>query len=220
MRKLIAIICVAVLALIMAVPALANPSIGEIVMAGEGFETDATIEENWVIEVQEADTNNYGNDDVKNVVTTVNDPEQTSTIVEVVENLKNYLPENMTLSDDGVITITVAKADAEAGAEPEEKTIDLKEYDFVTRFFDVVLTDGTEVLFSEEGNIENVRAGVIIEALKGEDPENLENYLIMLINPDNGEVHFIELDAESFDPETGKIVVDFPCLGAFALIQK
>lgn len=212
MRKLVALLCVAALALIMAVPALANPSIGEIAMESEAFETDGTVEEGWFIEVKEADTEAYETEEVKDVVAAVNDPEQTATVEEVVENLKGYLPENVELSDDGVITIK-----AEDG---EEKTIDLKEYDFVTKFADIVLTDGTEVLFSEEGNIQNVRAGLVIDALKGEDPANLANYLILLINPDNGEVHFIELDPETFDPETGKIVVDFPCLGTFALIQK
>ena len=212
MRKLIALLCVAALTLIMAVPALANPSIGAIVMESKSYETDSTVEENWTIEVKEADTQVYVTKEVKDVVVAVNDPEQAVTVEAVVQNLKAFLPESVELSDDSVITIK--KEDG------EEKSVALKEYDFVTQFADIVLTDGSEVLFSEEGSIQNVRTGLIIDALKDETPENLENYLIMLINPDNGEVHFIELDPEMFDPETGRIVIDFPCLGTFALIQK
>ena len=59
-----------------------------------------------------------------------------------------------------------------------------------------------------------------IDVLKNVAPEDLVDYLIILINPATGEVCFINLDPESFNPETGEITVEFPFLGTFALIQK
>ena len=42
----------------------------------------------------------------------------------------------------------------------------------------------------------------------------------MQINPETGEVYFIEIDEESYNPETGEITVEFPCLGLFTVMGK
>lgn len=203
MRKLVAVICVVALFAIMAVPAMANPSIGSLAATAVSLEALSPITSGWQIVVEEANPDLYEDEDVKEVVTKANDPEAVLTVKELVEALASKQPEG-TVNDDGTITVG-------------EKTIDPAEYDFVTGFVDIVLTDGTTVLFSNDGEVIAVKATLAIDALKGET--DLEDYMILLVNPENGEVCFIELDSDSFDAETGEITVDFPCLGAFALIQ-
>ena len=71
------------------------------------------------------------------------------------------------------------------------------------------------------GTFVAVRAKITLGALAGmQDTSALSDYLIMLIDPDTGKIYYLELDEESFDPETGAITIDFPCLGAFSLIKK
>ena len=115
--------------------------------------------------------------------------------------------------------MTVEKAVQALGVEVTE--YDLSEYDFVTKFMEIVYTDGDEELYTDEnGNPLSPTYTIQVDALKGE--EDLSNYLIMVIQPDTSEVYFIELDKEEneFDPETGKLTVKFPTLGVFCLIQK
>ena len=63
----------------------------------------------------------------------------------------------------------------------------------------------------------SVKVTLTLEALKEADVENL---LIMQIDPKTGEVFFIEIAAEDFDPVTGEITVAFPCLGPFTVLEK
>lgn len=189
MRKLIAVLCVVAMLFVMAVPALANPSISDLTQSVVAVETDAELPEGAEIIAVEADPSRYEKADVAEVVTIVNDPEAETVLMvkDVVEKLNGEL------------------ADAEA-------------YDFVTTFTDLVLSKDGKYSFDDDGKVVSAKVTLKIDALVGET--DLSNYLIMLINSETGELHFIELDPESFNSETGEITVDFPCLGTFSLIQK
>ena len=100
MRKLVALLCAVVLMMLMAMPAMANPSIGvlteELVSAevlGE-TKTDGL----WLV-VEDADTTRYSNDAVKDVVTKVNDPETVITVKELVEELAPSLANQSKLDE-------------------------------------------------------------------------------------------------------------------------
>ena len=88
---------------------------------------------------------------------------------------------------------------------------DIADYHQVSVFMDIVATDGSEI----EGA---VTLQVKFDALVG--AEGLENYLIQLIDPTTGEIYYITLDPEQFDPETGVVTITFPVAGPFSLIQK
>ena len=192
MRKLVAMLCATALMLAMAVPALANPSIDILIEELVIVETEVIMEEEWVIVVEDADPSSYANADVRDVVSQVNDPKNSITVADVVEKLSAYLP---------------------AGTE-----IDLKPYDFVTRFADIVLEKENAKEYYFDGNPVPVKVTLRIDALKGET--DLSNYLILLIDPETGAAYFIELDPAEFNAETGEITIEIPCLGAIALIQK
>ena len=98
-----------------------------------------------------------------------------------------------------------------------EKEVNPLDYDFITRFADVVLTDGTNVMYDDNGNVVSAKVTFKSEAVKGAKAENL---LIMQIDPKTGKVYFIEILPEDFDPETGEITVTFPCLGPFTILEK
>jgi len=212
MRKMAAILFAIALMLTMAVPALANESISDLEIAVTNVELEQSLSDDTLrVEVQEANTDNYTNNDVKTVVAAVNSTTLSTTVEGVAQKMKDYLPADTTLSSDGILTVL-----AQDGG--EDTVLDLKEFDFVTNFKDLVLTDGSKVAFDDNGRVVSAKMTMIIDALKGET--DLSNYRIMLINPDTGASYFIELDPASFNSETGEITVDFPCLGAFSLIQK
>ena len=47
---------------------------------------------------------------------------------------------------------------------------------------------------------------------------NKDDLLIMQIDPETEEVYFIEI--KDFDPKTGEITADFPCLGPIVVLTK
>ena len=209
MKKLAAVLCAIALMLTMAVPAMANVSISDLSANVVEVITKTEIPSGASVQVLPADVNRYDNAAVKEAVAKVNGEETVFTVEEVVTLLADKLPEGTTISGEGVVTVA-----AEEGG--KNTFIDLKEYDFITAFADLVMVNGSEVTF---GAIE-VTVKLAIDVLKNVAPEDLVDYLIILINPATGEVCFINLDPESFNPETGEITVEFPFLGTFALIQK
>lgn len=106
---------------------------------------------------------------------------------------------------------------AKVKTENTDKEINPLDYDFITKFADLVLTDGTNVKYDNDGNVVSAKVTFKAEAAKGAKAENL---LIMQIDPKNGKVYFIEILPEDFDPETGEITVTFPCLGPFTILEK
>ena len=206
MKKLIALICAVAMMLTLAIPAMANPSIEEIETEVEEVELETELsEESEGFEVVVASVNpeTYGDETVAEVVTRVNDADDTITVEEIAVALKD--------KNDGEVVLTTDKGNP----------VDPSEYSFVTKFSEIAITDGSEVKFNDAGNVVAVRAKVTLGALAGmQDTSALSDYLIMLIDPDTGKIYYLELDEESFDPETGAITIDFPCLGAFSLIKK
>ena len=206
MKKLIALICAVAMMLTLAIPAMANPSIEEIETEVEEVELETELsEESEGFEVVVASVNPeaYGDETVAEVVTRVNDADDTITVEEIAVALKD--------KNDGEVVLTTDKGNP----------VDPSEYSFVTKFSEIAITDGSEVKFNDAGNVVAVRAKVTLGALAGmQDTSALSDYLIMLIDPDTGKIYYLELDEESFDPETGAITIDFPCLGAFSLIKK
>ncbi len=213
MMKLAAVLCAIALMLTMAVPALANKSISDLSEDVIDVKTETEIPEGVSIQVLPVDVDRYDNAIVKEAVTNVNSEETVSTVEEVVNALAEKLPKGTTISEEGVVTIQ-----AEEGG--EDTVIDLKEFDFITAFADLALVDGSEVTFDDNGAVVEATVKLAVDALKEVAPEDLNDYLIMLINPTTGEVCFIKLDPETFNSETGEITVEFPFLGTFALIQK
>ena len=77
---------------------------------------------------------------------------------------------------------------------------------------DLVITDGTEVSYTTDGE---VRATIQVEPARDLEAEDL---LLMQVDPETGEVYF--LDVEEYDPETGEITATFPCLGPIMVLVK
>ena len=193
MQKLIAFFCAIALMTAMMVPAFASGSISGLETTLVTVATEEKKVESWKIVIVDTNSVKISNAAVKEVVDTVNDPQISMTMLEALEKL-----DNASLS--------------------EEQLAELAEYDFVTDFNAIVLKDGRNYYFNINGSAINAKAQIKIDALQGET--DLSNYLIMLINPDNGEIAFLELDANAFNAATGEITVEYPFLGVFALIQK
>ena len=107
------------------------------------------------------------------------------------------------------VVLTPAEIAEALGA--ENAPADIADYHQVSTFMDIVATDGSEINGA-------VTLQVKFDALVG--AEDLENYLIQVIDPTTGEIYYITLDPEQFDAETGTITVTFPVAGPFSLIQK
>ena len=225
MRKLAAVLCAIALILTMAVPALANGSITEVIETGAveaevTEELTALEEEGLHLEVIATDTDNYPDSEagkaVANVVETVNSKEE-GVAITVEEIAEKAADPSTALKLAGESRVENGELLVKTSAGKEIKPA---EYRFATSFADLVLTDGTEVLYDNNGKAVKATAKVKIPALSGVAKEDLANYLILMIDSTTGDVHFIELNPDDFDEESGEVKVDFPCLGSFALIQK
>ena len=86
------------------------------------------------------------------------------------------------------------------------------DYESITPFVDLVLTDGTNVEYTTEGTI---KATVKVEPAKNLKAEDL---VLMQVDPATGVIYFIEID--EYDPETGAITAEFPVLGPFMVLEK
>ena len=155
----------------------------------------------------------------------------TVSLVDVQTN--DALPEGMWIAvmpanpfnyaNDAVKTVVSTVNDPEKSMTVKEAAqvlgaADPGDYDFVTNFQELVLTDGTNVYFDNAGANVSGKAVMTVDALKG--ASDISAYKMMILNPTTGEMHILDLDPSSFNAETGEITVDFPCLGAFSLIQK
>ena len=202
MKRFTAILCAAVLSLGTANTVFANPSIRDLTIEEQkpevSAETREILPEGKEIVVKEVEPELYEKEEVKEVVTKLNDEKQVITVEELLTTLEVDLEEEIR---------------TESG-----NPIDPLEYDFITKFADLVLTDGTTVEYDFNGEVKAVTTTVRIEALK--EVEDIRNIVLMHIDPKTGEVYFIEIREEDFDPETGEITVTFPCLGPFTVLEK
>ena len=174
MKKLIAVICAVSMMLTLAIPAMANPSIGEVETELEEAvpENELTEEsEGFVIAILPISPEDYKDEVVAEVVTKVNDAEASVTVEELAEALKDKNGGEVILKSD------------------KGNSVDTSEYSFVTKFLSIALTDGTEVKFDDAGKVVSVRSKVTLSALAGmQDKSALADYLIMLIDPETGKI--------------------------------
>lgn len=199
MKKLTALLCAAVMTLGMTASAFANPSISTVAVdkVTVSAETAAILPAGKSLEVREANPTDYKSSEAAEAVTKLNDDAQTVTVAEL---------------------LTILKVDTTAEIKTESGTvIDPAAYEPLVKFADLVVTDGATVEYDINGQVTAVKLTITLEAVKAAAAENL---LIMQINPVTGEVHFIEISEEDFDPETGEITVTFPCLGPFTVLEK
>lgn len=199
MRKLAALLVAGVMTLGMTMTAFANPSISTVAteQVEVSAESAALIPAGKKVVVKEAAPDNYESKEAAEVVTKVNDDATKITMKEM---------------------LTILKVDTAAEIKTDKGTvIDPTAYEPITKFADLAITDGTSVEYDVNGEVVSVKVTLTLEALKEADVENL---LIMQIDPKTGEVFFIEIDAEDFDPVTGEITVAFPCLGPFTVLEK
>jgi hypothetical protein len=193
------------------VPALANPSIGditpevtevEIIQDEENPTSEEIVElikdDDWSCEAIEATPENYDNEDVKASVIAVNSDDAVETPAETVARLMEHQPEG---SDANI---------------PE----DLSSYRYVTSFVDLVLTDGDNAFYTDENDTMTILVTLQSDAMLGVQKEDLDDYLIMQINPASGELFFTKIDEDSFDSETGSFTAKFHVFGPFTIIQK
>lgn len=196
MKKLTTGICAAMLSVSMAVTALAAPSIGELIPEAPAVVSGEIPENEWLI-VQNVDTEQYSDEKVADVVTKFNadkeeDKDGIEKPVDVLKALDVDLTQEIKTNKDNVI-------------DPEE-------YDALMPFADLAITDGVNVTYKANGKIE---ASFKLEVAKDLKQEDL---VIMMVDPETGEVYFIEID--EYDPETGEITAEFPCLGPFLVMTK
>lgn len=198
MRKFTAVLCAAALTLGMAVTAYANPSVStigteQVVVSAE---TAAKLGEGMSVTVKDAAPESYENAAAAEAVTKLNDSATKITMAEMLDILK----------------VDASTAKTESG-----NAIDPTKYEPITKFADLVVTDGASVQYDVNGEIISVEATITLDAVKGAKAEDL---VLMQINPKSGDVHFIEFEEEKFDAETGEVTVTFPCLGPFTVLEK
>jgi len=202
MRKFAGILCAAVMSLGMVSSVLANPSINDVTIekqeAAVSEETAAIIPEGKTLVIAEAAPENYESKEAAEAVTKLNDPKTVVTTKEMLDILKVDLTKEIKTESGNVI--------------------DPLQYEPVSKYADLVLTDGTSVEYDINGEVKAVTATVKVEALK--DVKDIKNCVLMQIDPKTGEVYFIEISEEDYDPETGEITVTFPCLGPFCVLEK
>ena len=202
MKKLPAFFCAAAMTLTMGMTAMALPSVSTTATekVTVSAETAKVIPEGKELSVKTADPKNY----------------EVPAVAKAVEALNN-LKEGETVS-----TETVMKAlgfeDLTKITTADNKTVDLTGFEPVTKFADLMLTDGNSVEFDANGEAISVEATISVEALK--EVEDLANILIMQMDPKTGDVYFIEVTEEDFNGETGELTVKFPCLGPFTILEK
>lgn len=202
MKKFAAILCAAAMALGMVSTAFANPSISDVTVEEQDAvvdeETAKIIPDGMKLVVKDVDTDKYQKKVVVEVVTKLNDPKTKITMQEMLDILKVNTKKEIKTTNDTVI--------------------DPLEYEPISKYADLVLTDGTVVEYTIKGNIKSIKATIKVETLK--DVEDIEKILLMQLDQRNGKVYFIEIDKDDYDPETGEITVEFPCLGPFCVLEK
>lgn len=196
MKKLTAMICAAVMTFSLSVAAIAAPSIGELIPEAPSVKAGAEyIPEGYTVAVQNVQTENYKNETVKDAVEAFNAENSTVTIQDTMKALGVDVTKENKTTDDTVVDLAEYKA-------------------LMPAFADLVLTKDNEVLYelTEDGKIE------VSFKLELSKELNKDDLLIMQVDPDTGDVYFIEV--KDFDPETGEITAEFPCLGPIIVLTK
>ena len=110
-------------------------------------------------------------------------------------------------------------ADGDNKTDPDYLPGDLSEAHFVTRFVGAVGKDDGNGNYTYPK--EPVTKSLKFDSLVGVNVEDLLNYAIVLVNPEDGTIAFVYLAeyAEDFNPETGDFKITLPFYGVYALMQ-
>ena len=166
MKKFTAMICAAAMSASMAITAVAAPSIGQLIPEAPEL-VSGEIQTGYYLDVQNVDTTKYEEKAVADIVEKFNlddtDPAYVPvSVADILEALKDYQP----------------KAEGQDESQPiEYKTtkgnpIVPTDYESITPFVDLVLTDGTNVEYTTEGTI---KATVKVEPAKNLKAEDLRS---------------------------------------------
>ena len=182
MKKFTAMICAAAMSVSMAMTAVAAPSIGQLIPEAPEV-VSGEIPTGYYLAVQNVDTTRY---------------EEKA----VAEALKDYQPKDADQDVEQPIEYRTTK----------DNPIEPTDYESITPFVDLVLTDGTKVEYLSDGR--KIKATVKVEPAKD---LKMENLMLFQIDPATGEYYFIEID--EYDPVTGAITAEFPVLGPFLVLE-
>ena len=203
MKKKVMLGVIAAMVVSMSATVFAAPSIGQIIPENPEIIT-STLSEDWKLRVETID----GTDEkaldaytkieaLKRILRTVNDEKNKPTVEQIENELKELKVED------------IHNVETKSG-----EKIDLTEYKFTTQFVDLAAVLGDEVEYNPEGEIE---VKIAFEAAKDKKAEDL---VIMLVNPETGEIVFITLGEDDLDPKTGEMKVKLPFLGAMTILDK
>jgi hypothetical protein len=237
MKKFTTVLCTAALSFGMLQTAFAAPSIGQLIPEAPVVQevkvtlsdgTVAQIPENLTVTVLDADPTRYDTSTTAgkalvDVLTKFNDDknEEVLSIMDVLNALKGTTDKALDPEKD---QIKIYNSDV---------VIDPSEYEPLMPFVDLVLTneDNTEILYDLDGNVVSAKLTFTAEVVKGffedvdfdeledtDKEELLKDFMIMQIDPSTNEVYFIEI--EEYNPETGEITAEFPCLGSFTVVHR
>ena len=193
-------ICAAVMTFSLSAGAIAAPSIGElipeapVVAAGQ----EEYIPEGSKLVVTNVETQNYTSEKVKDAVEAFNAEDSTVTIQDTMKALGVDVTKENKTTDETVVDLTEYKA-------------------LMPKFADLALEKDNELSYKLEqlAKGEKIEVSFKLELAK---ELNKDDLLIMQIDPETEEVYFIEI--KDFDPETGEITADFPCLGPIIVLTK
>ena len=198
MKKFATMLCTAVMTASLSVAAIAAPSIGELIPEAPAVTAgqEEYIPEGAKLVVTNVETQNYMNEKVTKAVDEFNADDSTLTIQNVMETLGvDREGENKTA--DGNV-------------------VDLKEYKaLMPAFADLVLKKEDIISYELKDEDAKIEASFKLELAK---ELNKDDLLIMQVDPETEEVYFIEL--KDFDPATGEITAEFPCLGPIVVLTK
>ena len=194
-------ICAAVMTFSLSVGAIAAPSIGELIpeapVVAAGQEEEY-ISEGYKLVVTNVETQNYTSEKVKDAVEAFNAEESTVTIQDTMKALSVDVTKENKTTDETVVDLTEYKA-------------------LMPKFADLALEKDNELSYKLEqlAKGEKIEVSFKLELAK---ELNKDDLLIMQIDPETEEVYFIEI--KDFDPKTGEITADFPCLGPIIVLTK
>ena len=197
MKKFATMLCAAVMTASLSIAAIAAPSIGELIPEGVQLTAGSEyIEDGYTLVVQNVQTDKYTNEKVRDIIDEFNADDSTLTIQDVMETLGVDLEGENKTTDDNVV--------------------DLKEYKaLMPAFADLVLKKEDIISYELKGEDAKIEASFKLELAK---ELNKDDLLIMQVDPETEEVYFIEL--KDFDPATGEITAEFPCLGPIIVLTK
>ena len=203
MKKKVMLGVIAAMVVSMSATVFAALSIGQIIPEDPEIVT-STLSKDWKLRVETIDgtdekaLDTYTKvDPLKSILKIVNNEENKPTVEQIENELKELKVED------------IHNVETKSG-----EKIDLTEYKFTTQFVDLAAVLGDEVVYTSDGEVE---AKIAFEAAKGKKAEDL---VIMLVNPETGEIVFITLGEDDLDPKTGEMKVKLPFLGAMTILDK